>query len=142
MKKPQENVITVNTGDVSYAIKNEYGDTIGKIRFNPADPDILRRYTKVKENLRELDVPEEMEPDDFFKVTDFLKEQFNFLLNRNVSEELFGTCNPLTLTGDGSYYFANVMDAILTITSEVIDKRQAESEKRVNAAVAELTANE
>lgn len=143
MKKAHaSNILTLNTGDVNYAIRNEYGEEIGSIRFNPADMDIMRRCDQVEQWFKELEIPDEPTIDDFFALTDKIKAQFDFLLNRNVSGEVFKVCNPLTLTADGSYYYTNVLDAVMQIIAETVKERRAKSEQRIAEAVAELTENE
>ena len=137
-----QNIITLNTGDVTYAINNEFGETIGTIRFNPADVDLVRRCERVAEFFRDNAFPKNGTTEQFYEYTDKIKEQFDFVLNRKVSDEIFKVCNPLTLLADGTYFYVSVLDAIMDIVRTETKKRAEESARRVEEAVAELTENE
>lgn len=137
------NVLTITTGDVNYAIRNEYGEEIGAIRFNPADIDIIRRCDAVENWFRnEFKIPESPTLDDVYAATDKIKAQFDFMLNRNVSGEIFKVCNPLSVLDDGSYFYVGVLNAIVDIVAKVIHERTEKSVRRIEEAVAELTENE
>lgn len=131
--------IKLNTGEINYELTDESGAHIGAIRFNPADFDIIRRAEKVEEWFNNYTVPESADLDAFFECTDAIKAQFDYLLNRPVSAELFGVCNPLTLLADGTYYFAGVLAVVLDLVKKETGKRIKASEKRVKAAVSEIT---
>lgn len=139
---PEPNVLSITTGDVNYAIKNEFGEEIGSIRFNPADIDIVRRCEAVEQWFRNFSIPSEPSLDDVYHATDKIKMQFDYMLNRNVSGEIFKVCNPLTVLADGSYFYVGVLDAIISIIAKVMRERTEKSIKRVEEAVAELTENE
>lgn len=148
MKKPQiknERKIVVNTGLVPVSIYNEeIGEKIGTIWFNPTDTGIIKRYKEASERLRTLDIPDgaDLVGETVDKINQTFREMFDALLNRKVSDELFRVCEPLARVNGGEYYFEVLLAAILQLAEEVIDERNAESEARINAAVAELTANE
>ena len=148
MKKPQiknERKIVVNTGLVPVSIYNEeIGEKIGTIWFNPTDTGLITRYQEASERLRNLDIPdeEELTPETFARLNQEFRDLFDFLLNRSVSGELFKVCEPLARVNGGEYYFSVLLEAIIQLAGEVLDERNAESERRITAAVAELTANE
>ena len=130
--------IKINTGDVTYDIQNEFGEQIGVIRFNPSDPDILKRAAEIERWFNETTVDEDMTEEQFYQFTDGIKEQLDKFCNRPISEELFKVCNPMSIMADGSYYFANVIKVILDIVYTETKKRMKASEKRVKKAVAEI----
>lgn len=130
--------IKINTGDVCYAIENERGDVIGEIRFNPNDTDIYRRADIAEKWFREHEFAEDFGTDDYFAFSDEVKKQFDFLLNRHVSDEIFKVCNPLTITEDGSLFFVNVLAVILDVVREEQQKAFGELEKKVDSAVADI----
>lgn len=134
--------LTINTGDVTYQIVNEVGEEIGVIRFNPADVDIVKRFEQMQENLRALKFPEKFTVESLYEFTDRIKEQFDFLLNRKVSGEIFKVCNPLTVMADGGYFYAGVMESITEIITTEIKKRREQSAKKIDDAVAQLTQDE
>lgn len=131
--------IKIKTGDVSYELKNERGEHIGTITFNPADYDIIRRAEEVEKWFEGTEISDTLTVDEFFEITDKVKEKFDYLCNRNVSSEVFSVCNPLTALADGSFYFTQILDIILKLVRTETSKRLKESEKRVNSAVTEIT---
>lgn len=131
-----------NTGEVTYQILNEIGEEIGAIRFNPADIDIVKRFDEVATHLRNMKFPKKMTHENLFEFTDAIKKEFDYLLNRKVSDEIFKTCNPLTIVDDGTYFYAGVLDAIIEIISTEIKKRRELSAKKIDDAVAQLTQDE
>ena len=131
--------IKLNTGEVSYELKDENGEHIGAIRFNPADFDLVRRAEAVEKFFTEYTVPDALDLESFFACSDEIKKQFDYLLNRPVSEEIFSVCNPLTLLADGTYYFTQVLTVIMDLVQKETAKRIKASEKRVREAVAEIT---
>lgn len=134
--------LTINTGDVTYQILNEVGEEIGVIRFNPADVDIVKRFEQMQENIKALTFPKKFTVESLYEFSDKIKEQFDFLLNRKVSGEIFKVCNPLTIMADGGYFYAGVMDSITEIISTEMKKRREQSAKKIDDAVAQLTQDE
>lgn len=134
--------IKIKTGDVSYELKNEHGEHIGTITFNPADYDIIRRAETVEKWFSEFKVKPGVTIDEFLEFTDKVKEQFDYLCNRSVSSDLFTVCNPLTILADGTFYFQQILEIIIDLVRTEVTKRMKASEKRVEAAVAEITGDE
>ena len=131
--------IKLNTGEVTYELKDESGAHIGEIRFNPADFDLIKRAEAVEKFFTEYEIPDALDLESFFACGDEIKKQFDYLLNRPVSEQLFAVCNPLTLLADGTYYFTQLLTVIMDLVNTETKKRILASEKRVSAAVAEIT---
>lgn len=134
--------LTINTGDVTYQILNENGEEIGKIQFNPADIDITRRVDEVIKRFTEMKFPKKLTAEAVYKFSDTIKESFDYLLNRKVSDEIFKVCNPLTIMADGGYFYAGVLDSIMGIITAEIKKRREQSAKKIDEAVAQLTQDE
>lgn len=134
--------LTINTGDVTYEILNENGEEIGKIRFNPADIDITRRVDEVVKRFTKMKFPKKLTTEAVYEFSDTIKESFDYLLNRKVSDEIFKVCNPLTIMADGNYFYAGVMDSIMEIITAEIKKRREQSAKKIDEAVAQLTQDE
>lgn len=130
--------IKIKTGDVNYELKDERGEHIGSIAFNPSDYDLIRRADEIESWFKSLDITEEITMDEFFAITDKIKAQFDYLCNRNVSADLFSVCNPLTSLQDGSFYFAQILEIIIELVRTETTKRMKASEKRVKEAVAEI----
>lgn len=131
--------LKINTGDVTYQILNENDEEIGVIRFNPADVDIPRRVEEVVKHLKEMAFPKKAGMEALYEFTDKIKSEFDYLLNRNVSDEIFKVCNPLTIMADGGYFYAGVLDSIMDIITTEIKTRREQSAKKIDEAVAQLT---
>lgn len=130
--------IKIKTGDVSYELKNEHGEQIGTITFNPADYDLIRRAEDVEKWFSEMKIGSVVSMDEFFEITDKIKAQFDYLCNRNVSGEIFKVCNPLTSLADGTFYFEQILSIILDLVTSETKKRMKASEKRIDSAVSEI----
>lgn len=125
--------IRVSTGKITVPIIDSDGETVGKITFNPTDVDILKRYEAVIDALNAITVPDGADADAIFTVSDELKRQVDFLLGYPVSDEIFGRCNPLTLTDTGDFYIdvvlAGIGDLLEQITKQRIERKKAKIRK-------------
>ena len=133
-----ENKLTLTTGDIRYQLVNEYGENIGVLQFNPVDIDILNRFDKVQEHFMTLKYPSNLTLEQIFDLTDDIKEQFDYLLNRKVSEQLFDKCNPLSPLPDGSFFFVSVLEKIAQIIKEQADERTEIFNKKIEKAIADI----
>lgn len=127
--------LKVDTGSVLINIDDK-GEIIGSFRFNPNDLDILNRYNHVVSVLENISVPEDYSQEDFFKITDKIKEQFDYLLNYNVSDEIFKKCNPLTLTESGDFYAENVIEGVTGLIESITNERIKKKKAKINKATA------
>ena len=133
MSKVKE--LKVNTGDILVEVKN--GDVkIGEFSFNPADPDITRRYEKVVGVLESYKFSKDPSMEEILEFSDTLKDQFDYLLNNKVSDALFARCNPLTPLTDGEFYCVKVLDGIADMIAEESTQRFAEKKERIAKATA------
>lgn len=127
--------LEVNSGLVQVNLTDSEGDVVGSFKFNPSDFDIIKRYEGVADALKNFEVEDDSN-ESFFKASDFIKEQFNVLLGGNVSEGIFGSCNPLNIVDDGSFYFEKVMEVIEKVIESKFDTRLKKSTEKINKAVA------
>ena len=93
--KQEVMTLSVDTGSVLVDIEDK-GEAIGRFRFNPADIDIVKRYKNVVDALNSIKLSDDPTEEEIFSVTDEIKKQFDYLLNYNVSDEIFKKANPLT----------------------------------------------
>lgn len=129
--------LRTDTGAVTVPVVDEKdGEVIGKFKFNPNDLDIVRRYGKVVEALGNVTVPEDAGTEDIFKASDEIKKQMDYLLNYNVSSELFAKCNPLTLTANGDFYIENIINGIAGIIEQATDQRLEKKKAKIRKATA------
>lgn len=125
----------VDTGSQLFNIDDK-GDIIGQFKFNPSDPNILRRYEQVVEKLEAIDIPEDATQEQLFSATDEIQVQLDFLLNYKVSDQIFSKANPLTPLESGEFYFENVVNAIGSIIESVTDQRIEKKLKKIQNATA------
>lgn len=131
--------LTTDDGSVEVEVVNKLGDVLGTFHYNPTDLDIIKRYEKVVDNLTSIDFKnDDFNEDEFFSLSNVIKEQFNYLLNGDVSETLFAKCNPFTPIADGQFYFADLLTKISDLNSKFFDKRI--NPDKVNKALAKYKA--
>ncbi len=132
----------LKTGLKTYALRDEDGEAIATIRFNPTDPAIITRFAeaggKIKELVDKTDI--EAEPLALNRLNEEVKGLFDYALtgNRNShgnSDSLFAFLAPTASIGDGHYYFEAVYDEIKNIIEPAIEQSAEESEKRVSAYI-------
>lgn len=129
--------LKTDTGAITVPVIDEKdGEVIGKFKFNPNDLDIVRRYEKVAESLGNMSVPKNAGTDELFAVSDEIRKQVDYLLNYNVSAELFAKCNPLTLTANGDFYIENVLEGIASIIEQATNQRIEKKKAKISKATA------
>lgn len=115
-------------------IDDKDGTTLGEFKFNPNDPDILKRYETVVEKMESISVPDDAGADEIFAVSDELKAQMDYLLNCKVSDGIFAVCNPLTLTADGDFYIEKVIAGIAALIEQTTDARLEKKKAKIRKA--------
>lgn len=130
--------LSLDTGSVLIDIDDK-GEIIGSFRFNPNDIDILRRYETVSEFLEGVSIGDNPTPEEILKLSDDIKAQMNYLLNYNVSDDIFAKCNPFTITADGSFFIEQVLDGITQIIEQVTKQRVKTKTAKIKKATAKYT---
>lgn len=133
--------IKVNTGSVRYTIEDEDGEILGEIKFCPTDPGIIARLNTVAPKLTEvmgkIKECDENNLSELATVSDAaVREQFDFLFGRPVSDVLFSTVHPLATLDYGIPYFISVFNGIAETISKESEQRFQKMEERINAATA------
>lgn len=130
--------ITLNTGLEHIVIKNEYGQEIGSFDFSPTDTGILDRFSNVAEHLSKVDLSSGN--DDIMTlvtaVDKDIREQFDYLFNYPVSDQIFKEVQPLTTLPGGVLFFEQALDVIADLMKEVAENRAAEKKRKVKEATA------
>lgn len=127
--------LSVDTGSILVNV-DDNGEIIGQFRFNPNDPDIINRFEKVVDVLEGITFAEDGDEKEIFRISDTIKEQFDYLLNYKVSDGIFGTCNPLTLLSNGDFYFENVMEGIGNLIESIANERLKKKKAKIKKATA------
>lgn len=133
-------ILDVDTGYETVQIR-DHGEIIGEFKFNPADSNIVTRYMEVAKHFAEMQITEDTgdaeQNEEIKKVCDDIKSQFDYLFGGNVSDGIFDSCGPLSVTSNGELYFTYILEKIGGIIDTVLDKRTAEKMERVRQAVGE-----
>lgn len=133
-------ILDVDTGYETVQIR-DHGEIIGEFKFNPADSNIATRYKEVAERFSKMQVKEDTgdaeQTEEITKICNEIKDQFDYLFSRKVSDGIFMSCGPLSVTSDGELYFTYILEKIGGVINAVMDKRTAEKMKRVQEAVGE-----
>lgn len=104
--------LTVDDGSIEVEVANKAGEILGTFVFNPTDLDIIKRYENVVNELKKIKVAENADDKEVFRISDIISEQFNVLLNNDVSKTLFSKCNPLTPLENGEFFYLEVISQI------------------------------
>lgn len=119
--------LTVNTGAVVIDLEDEKGRKLGQFDFVPTDSNILDRYEKVVEFFNSTKfqdgLTEEQTEQEIKNYTQAVREQFDFLFDYPVSQEIFSHCGPLTVVANGDLFFETVLEGIAGLIEKVLDQR-------------------
>ena len=129
----------VNTGAVNVIIGDEFDEEIGSFKFIPTDLDIVDRYEKAIEEFEKISISDDADFADFKKISDQIKEIFDYLLNYKASDALFKVCNPLTPVSNGDFYFEACLETISNIVEETLNKRLAKKKARIQKVTSKYT---
>ena len=129
----------INTGTTPVLIKDENGNELGTIVFNPSDLDIARRFDKVLQELEEMELKEDNEVEEFFKLSEKIKNSFDYLMNYKVSDVLFSRCNPFTPLPNGDFFCEHILTVIAEMIEEITDQRIKKKEAKIKKRTAKYT---
>lgn len=128
------NTITINDGLKTYEIKNQKGELLSEISFNPNDSDLMERYSeglkklKSKENEFYKDGKQSIE--DMIAENEFVKQTIDEIFNAPVSEKFFSIMGVRSII-NGKFYFEFVLEALGRIIKEEGNKQKMAMKKRI-----------
>lgn len=129
------NVITIDDGLKTYDIVNKSGKLLGQFSFNPSDTGLINRYKEVSVNIIELgnrlSKENSTKEEKNKKAEDYIKEQFDYLFNANVSGTFFSIMGPLSLLGDQTFTEV-VMNTIASVVKKESGVHLKKLEMRIN----------
>ena len=123
----------LDTGKVKIEVEFTDGDKEA-VYFNPSDPDLIVRVTKVKDNLRarfkkmdDVELDANGTPTDpakiklFTEMRDIFFEEFDRAVGGEVSKVFFKHCSPFALV-KGNFFVSQVIDFIAEEISKAAKK--------------------
>lgn len=124
------------------------GDKQRVIRFNPADPNFIKRAMEAEKrisqskfllddlNLNPDGTPEEMADNTVKAINEFeeiMKDQINYIFNADVYDTVFAGQSPLCIVGKNRLYlFEAFMDSVIPVIAAEIEDYSKESMSKVS----------
>lgn len=124
------------------------GDKQRVIRFNPADPNFIKRAMEAEKrisqskfllddlNLNPDGTPEEMADNTVKAINEFeeiMKDQINYIFNADVYDTVFAGQSPLCIVGKNRLYiFEAFMDSVIPVIAAEIEEYNKESMSKVS----------
>lgn len=138
--KNNDIILNVNTGYKTVKIRD--GDEIiGEFKFNPTDSNIVQRMENVVDFFSSVDFSGELTDEQKFertkKLCNDICDQFDFLFGRKVSDGIFASCGPLSVTEDGDFFFEDILAKIGDIIEQTMGMRLNKKLDKVKQAVGE-----
>lgn len=116
------NSVTIDDGFKTYDIVNKEGKLLGSFSFCPTDAGLTSRYKEVSKNLINMGdfIGEKTGTDEekFLEAECYVKEQFNYLFNSNISESFFSIMSPLSVLPSGQFFAEHVMEVVAKIVKD------------------------
>lgn len=132
--KEISNCVVIDDGTKEYIFKNMQGKEFAKFSFNPTDVGMLERYDKVADTFKSFEFDESKPVSE--QVTELnskLKEQFNYLVGKDISSELFSNYTPCTIFANGDFFaevaFNHIGQFIESEMNIRLDKKLAKIKK-------------
>lgn len=125
--------LKINQGLRRYEVKDQDGNPIGYVRFNPSDLGLAARVEQAKKSLAEMvdNIPEDADVDTLAEIDRNVKAQFDYIFGSAVSEVFFSGVSSLAVCEDGSLVLENVMQAIAPIIADAQKAALDASSRRV-----------
>lgn len=130
--------LVIDSGLVTYDIKDKDGRSFGSFSFNPSDLGIIKRHEEVIKSFESIEIPE-MAEDDYAEqlreIDDLIGKKIDYLLGAEVSETFFNIMSPLSPLASGQFFVESVIDAI----GQAIQNETGERVKKVTGRIKKHT---
>ncbi len=124
----------IDDGLKHFTFTNLQGEVFGEFAFNPTDTSIIERYEKAVDAINAIELKGESEDEVkeyILSLSKTFKEQFDYLLNRDVSESLFRVYSPITIFADGDYYAEKILESVGKAIEQEFDVRLKKKAKKI-----------
>lgn len=122
-------------GDVleEFEVCNTSGERIGVVKFNPADPEIVDRYSKIADDMGKISQKDgETEAEFAKRAAQEIKDLIDYVLGQKCSDVFFSVASPLNVMYDGSLYCESVLAGIATAIENTTGARIKRVTTKVN----------
>ena len=130
--------LVIDSGLVTYDIKDKDGKNYGSFSFNPSDLGIIKRHEEVIKSFESIELPEVTEDEyatQLKEVDDLIAKKIDYLLGAEVSEAFFNIMSPLSPLASGQFFVESVIDAI----GQAIQNETGERVKKVTGRIKKYT---
>lgn len=130
-----EKQFVIDDGEELFVFKNRNDEVIARFSYNPADTGIIARYDAAMETLNSIkedfaSLSNEEAAKEIVNMDNLIKEQFNVICGKNVSDGMFQRYTPLTLFPSGQFYAEVVAEKIGEEISKAIEERTKQKEEK------------
>lgn len=127
----------VDDGLHEVVLENNKGEVFCNFFFHPADMGLIERYEHLVDFLNTASIDDEDgdTPQAITKLETEVKEEFDKLLNRKVSGEVFKVYSPCTLFANGDMF----VEVLIKHIGEVIEKESGQRLKKKVAKIKKAT---
>lgn len=124
----------IDDGLKTYTFSNLKKEVFAELTFNPTDTSILDRYDKTVDMFNSVSLKGDSDEaiEEYIQtLSQTFKEQFNFLLNRDVSSELFRVYSPITVFANGDFFAEVVLKKVGQVIEKELNVRLAKKAKKI-----------
>lgn len=121
----------IDDGLKTFTFSNLKNEVFAEFAFNPTDTSIIERYEKVVDAFNGIEIQGADVTKEYNRIAQTFKEQFDFLLNRDVSESLFRVYSPITIFADGDFFAEKVIEKIGDAIEKEMDVRLKKKAKKI-----------
>lgn len=124
----------IDDGLKTYTFSNLKKEVFAELTFNPTDTSILDRYDKTVDMFNSVSLKSDSDEaiEEYIQtLSQTFKEQFNFLLNRDVSSELFRVYSPITVFANGDFFAEVILKKVGQVIEKELNVRLAKKAKKI-----------
>lgn len=128
------NNFVIDDGLKTYTFSNLKKEVFAEFAFNPTDTSIIERYDKVVETFNGIELKGESEDEvkEYIQsLSKTFKEQFDYLLNRDVSSSLFRVYSPITIFANGDFFAEIILERMGAAIEKEMDVRLKRKAKKI-----------
>lgn len=143
--------LVINTGKKEYNLKDQNGNIIGRIEFNPSDPNFVARmqnftdrYTELSDKADEIGKSFEAGElgkagNELIELDNAIKAELDRLFDAEISKIVFGATNCLA-TVNGVPFVERFLNAVLPEFKAAVNRERKAQEERISKYIGKYRA--